>query len=359
MRFRKIIGYSSLATLPLVAVVSLSSLSAKEGSFLSTRPLPTPVRQTASSDPRCLHCHADRSRLQTDTSKPECQECHSTRPPVPPSYEITPIQIKEEKIIEQQLILIPEGPFMMGNNGRPTGEGAGDEDEQPEHRVTIKKPYYLDLYETTNAHYQRFVTAGGTEPPLHWRNGTYPSGKANHPVVYVSWYDADAFCRWAGKRLPTEEEWEKGARGGDGRHFPWGSDYDFKKANTPQYWLSKGVDVAKGDTMPVGSFEDGKSPYGLYDMSGNVYEWVSDWYLPYPGNQFPNIHYGQKNKVLRGGSWFDCLSYGCGLSAPSYNRSRFTPEIKNKGFGFRCAQDADQKPGKNERGSTKKGGRGT
>jgi formylglycine-generating enzyme required for sulfatase activity len=74
-------------------------------------------------------------------------------------------------------------------------------------------------------------------------------------------------------------------------------------------------------------------------MAGNVYEWVSDWYQSYPGNTVPNVHYGVKNKVLRGGSWYDCLSYGCGLSSPVYNRSRFAPAIKNKGFGFRCAQD--------------------
>ncbi|MFQ5949998.1 MAG: formylglycine-generating enzyme family protein, partial [Nitrospiria bacterium] len=89
----------------------------------------------------------------------------------------------------------------------------------------------------------------------------------------------------------------------------------------------------------VGSFENGKSPYGLYDMAGNVYEWTSTWYLPYPGNRVHNIHYGRRNKVLRGGSWYNCMSYGCGLSSPVYNRTRFTPEIKNKGFGFRCASD--------------------
>lgn len=344
MKLRTIVRRSSLVALSLVAVVSLSSFSVKEVSSLPTRRLPLPTDRASLSDPRCQHCHADRSTLQTDTSQPECQECHSARPPVP-AYEATQVQAKqEEKIIEQKMVQIPEGAFIMGNNGRPTGEGAGDEDEQPEHKVFVKS-FYIDVYETTNAHYKRFVDATGAEPPLLWRNGTYPPAKINHPVVYVSWFDADAFCQWAGKRLPTEEEWEKAARGSDGRHFPWGTPFDFKKANTPQYWLAKGIEVSQGSTLPVASFEEGKSPYGLYDMAGNVYEWVSNWYLPYPGNPFPNIHYGMKNKVLRGGSWYDCLSYGCGLSAPSYNRSRFTPEIKNKGFGFRCAKDAGEGTG--------------
>ena len=94
--------------------------------------------------------------------------------------------------------------------------------------------------------------------------------------------------------------------------------------------------------MPVGSFENGKSPYGLYDMAGNVYEWTASWYKAYPGNRTPNMHYGQKNRVLRGGSWYDCLSYGCGLSSPVYNRSRFNPEVKNKGFGFRCTKSSNE-----------------
>ena len=286
----------------------------------------------------CLHCHVDQAKLDTDTSKPECQECHGTNPTAPVYPMITVAQPGDEKIIEQKMVHIPEGPFMMGNNGRPSAEGSGDEDEQPVHQVFVKS-FYMDLYETTTAQYKRYIDATHADPPVHWKKGNIPPGLENHPVVYVSWNDADAYCQWAGKRLPTEEEWEKAARGTDQRHFPWGVQFDVKKANTPQHWLSKGIDVRKGSTMPVGSFEEGKSPYGLYDMAGNVYEWTSSWYLPYPGNEIPNIHYGKKNKVLRGGSWYDCLSYGCGLSSPVYNRSRFTPEIKNKGFGFRCASD--------------------
>jgi formylglycine-generating enzyme required for sulfatase activity len=244
----------------------------------------------------------------------------------------SPPRASAEGSVTQSLVAIPGGEFVMGNDGRGD-DGPGDEDERPSHRVTVKA-FRIDRYETTNAMYETFVRATRRDPPFHWVDGRIPAGKADHPVVYVSWHDADAFCRWAGKRLPTEAEWEKAARGADGRRFPWGDQFSPLKANTPQYWLTKRAD---GDTIPVGSFPQGRTPEGLDDMAGNVYEWVADWYQPYPGNQFPNVHYGTKNKVLRGGSWYDCLAYGCGLSSPVYNRSRFSPAIKNKGFGFRCA----------------------
>jgi formylglycine-generating enzyme required for sulfatase activity len=232
------------------------------------------------------------------------------------------------------MVTIRGGEFLMGNNGRGD-DGPGDQDERPAHRVRVNA-FRIDRYETTNAMYVEFVRATSRAVPHHWIGGTYPEAKADHPVVYVDWYDAEAFCRWAGKRLPIEAEWERAARGTDGRRFPWGDAWQPTNANTPQYWLTR---HEPGDTMPVGSFPQSRSPEGLADMAGNVYEWVADWYQPYPGNITPNIHYGTKNKVLRGGSWYDCLSYGCGLSSPVYNRSRFAPAIKNKGFGFRCAQD--------------------
>jgi iron(II)-dependent oxidoreductase len=235
------------------------------------------------------------------------------------------------------MVFIPAGEFVMGSNGRPLPEGDGDPDEGPAHLVYVPG-FWMDKYEVTNAQYSKYVRGTHAVPPRHWKNGDYPPVKTNHPVAYVDWFDANDYCHWAGRRLPSEEEWEKAARGTDGRHFPWGELFDFKKANTPQYWLVK---HEKGDTMPVGSFENGKSPYGLYDMAGNVYEWTASWYKAYPGNRIENIHYGQKNKILRGGSWYDCLSYGCGLSSPVYNRSRFNPEIKNKGFGFRCVKSPD------------------
>lgn len=328
----------STSTILLIVIVSIFSfLSSSKSASLSS--LAKPIHQEEVKEAlegKCLHCHGGGRALQQDLSQPECQECHGV--PTLPSEPVLIEMSEPQVMIKQEVIHIPAGTYVMGSPGRPAAEGRGNADEGPPHEVQVDG-FYIDLYETTNAHFQAYLEDTGVKPPLLWRGGVFPGAITNHPVVYVSWHDADAYCAWAGKRLPTEKEWEKAARGDDRRNFPWGVQFDTKKANTPQYWLAQGIEVYKGSTMPVASFESGKSPYGLYDMAGNVYEWVSDWYMPYPGNQVPNVHYGKRNKVLRGGSWYDCMSYGCGLSAPVYNRSRFTPEIKNKGFGFRCASD--------------------
>ncbi|MBI3609084.1 MAG: 4-hydroxybenzoate octaprenyltransferase [Nitrospirae bacterium] len=290
----------------------------------------------------CTNCHTADGPPKVDYSKPECLECHSA----PDDAIATTVSEKRSAATSgaaSEMILIPAGEFIMGNNGRGVTEGAGDPDEMPEHRAYLDA-YWIDKYEVSNTQYMAFVDMTRHRPPKHWQptgagqGMTYPPGKADHPVIYVDWYDANEYCHWVERRLPTEEEWEKAARGTDGRVYPWGNAFDPKKANSPQYWLAANKD---GDTMPVGSFENGKSPYGLYDMAGNVYEWTANWYKPYPLNHEFNVHYGEKNKIVRGGSWYDCLSYGCGLSAPSYNRSRFAPEIRNKGFGFRCAKSKE------------------
>lgn len=286
----------------------------------------------------CKECHPAVDTAKPNYSDPECLECHL--PPDEPMAVPTAIKTVAPPVPVNEMIRIPAGEFIIGNDGRTQMDGPGNIDETPRHRVYLDT-YLMDKYEVTNAQYKAFTDATNHRTPKLWKvpveghGMTYPPEKADHPVVYVDWYDAQAYCHWAGKRLPSEQEWEKAARGTEGWIFPWGDRFDTKKANSPQRWLSRDQ---KGDTMPVGRFEDGKSPYGLYDMAGNVYEWTSSWYKPYPGNQEFNAHYGEKNKILRGGSWYDCLSYGCGLSTPTYNRSRFAPAIRNKGFGFRCAK---------------------
>jgi len=193
-----------------------------------------------------------------------------------------------------RMVLIPAGPFLMGTNDRLPDEG-------PQHTVDLPA-FFIDIYEVTNLQYKKFIDETGRRSPAHFRNRSFPPGKADHPVTYVNWNDATAYCHWAGKRLPTDEEWEKAARGTDGRIFPWGDEFDVTKANTPVRWQAIGH---QGDTTPVGSFADGISPYGLYDMTGNVWEWTSSWYQAYPGNHTPSESYGKRYKTLKGGSWFD------------------------------------------------------
>ncbi len=239
---------------------------------------------------------------------------------------------KNREITEADLkdmLLIPDGEFIMGSDNRMR-------DEKPLHVVYLKA-FYIDRFEMTNEDYKKFVDAAGYHAPdnwLHdnWKGGNYPPGKGNHPVIFVNWNDADVYCKWRGKRLPREREWEKAARGTDGRTYPWGNEWDMNKSNNP-------LRGHKG-TMAVGSFKAGKSPYGLYDMSGNVWEWVDDYYLPHPGSDYVNPEFGQEYRLLKGGSWWDCSFYSCGISAPVFNRAFFDASTKNDSLGFRCAADA-------------------
>ena len=182
-----------------------------------------------------------------------------------------------------EMVLVPAGEFIMGSE-------EGDADEKPRHRVYLDA-FYIDKYEVTNARFQQFVQATGHRTQAeregsgytgdksglvdgaNWRAprgpGSSIAGLEQHPVVSVSQEDAKAYCTWAGKRLPTEAEWEKAARGTDGRTYPWGNQFDSTKGN---------FDGKNKGTVPVGTYEGGKSPYGAYDMAGNVWEWVADWY---------------------------------------------------------------------------------
>lgn len=229
-----------------------------------------------------------------------------------------------------EMVRIAAGAFLRGTNDRLFDEG-------PQHSMTLPA-FDIDRYEVTNAQYKHFIDATQRRSPDHFRNRTYPEGKADHPVTFVSWHDADAYCRWAGKRLPSDVEWEKAARGTDGRVYPWGNDINLAHGNTPMRWAAIGQD---GDTTPVGAFAGGVSPYGLYDMSGNVWEWTASWYTAYPGNKVESENFGERYKTLKGGSWFDCSFYKCGISAPTFNRAFFSAKTKNDTFGFRCARDVN------------------
>ena len=294
-------------------------------------------------EPKCMDCHTPDRRYSIDyTREDTCGECHdpvfSDRyAEIDSRYKTEAIHSKQETVEKRQksgskksgteserkdMVLVPAGEFTMGSNDWWPKSG-------PEHKKSVNA-FYIDKYEVTNKKYKTFVDSAGYKPPDHWEGNKIPAGRENHPVVYVSWFDADAYCRWTGKKLPTEAEWEKAARGTDKRAFPWGDKFRRENANTPQ--------LGKEDTMPVGSFEKGKSPYGVYDMAGNVWEWTSDWFLPYPGNTHPDENYGEMYRVVRGGSWYDCTYYRCGISAPTYNRIFFNPSTRNNNFGFRCAK---------------------
>src|SRR3954466_13927612 len=205
------------------------------------------------------------------------------------------------------MLLVPAGHFIMGSaDGKP--------DERPPHQVQLPA-FYIDKFEVTHLHYDKFIRATGRKPPVDWKNGLMPTKLANYPVVNVTIEDAATYSKWAGKRLPTEAEWEKAARGSDGRIYVWGNSPGKKKT-------ASGED-AKQRIQPVGSFPDDLSPYGVQDMTGNVWEWTSDWYGPYPGNDALEIEYGKKYRVIRGGGAIDY--YGVVSSRRCADRARSVP----------------------------------
>ncbi|HGJ66546.1 TPA: formylglycine-generating enzyme family protein [bacterium] len=224
------------------------------------------------------------------------------------------------------MVLIPAGEFQMGSN-------YGNRDERPIHTVYLDA-FYMDVYEVTNAQYKIFIDATGHRAPAYWNDPIYNA--PNNPVVAVDWNDAKAYADWADKRLPTEAEWEKAARGGlVGKRYPWGNNLTHNNAN---YAGTGGKD--KWDfTSPVGSFTP--NGYGLYDMAGNVWEWCSDWYdSNYYASCTKSNPIGPSSglyRVLRGGSWL----YGSGFyMRVNYRSYHDTPTALNPNIGFRCAMDA-------------------
>jgi iron(II)-dependent oxidoreductase len=234
--------------------------------------------------------------------------------------------------VTKNMVYIPKGHFIMGSDNEEYV------DENPHHRVFLKS-YFIDKYEVRNKEYEKFVLARGQRSPDHWNNyksgprgryRSYPVDQGDHPVVNVSWHDALAYAEWVGKRLPAEKEWEKAARGTKGWIYPWGNSAEGVKCNVNAELTS----LVLIGTKPVGSYPDDRSPFGCYDMAGNVSEWTADWYEPYPGNKKSKPDYGKQYKVLRGGSWRYEFSY-----ARCSNRDRAPRKKKYIELGFRTAVD--------------------
>ena len=282
--------------------------------------------------------------------------------------------------------LIPAGPFIMGSNKVDKDNVSGEYgnvkpwylDEHPRHRVKIPA-YYLEEHEVTNRQYLDYLTDGNSAMPEHWVKNGYIlrlrkkglqtvdidrlrklaanvflidkntlamskeeilrdiDAKLDYmdklPVVNVTWEQADHYCHWAGLRLPNESEWEKAARGSEGQEYPWGNDWRSNISNT-------GSEQWDMDLAPIESYPEDRSPYGIYDMAGNVSEWIDDWYEKYRGSDYDSENFGHKYRIVRGAGWGGGEGhYALKLFQRGAYRWYLPPEGTYNDVGFRCAGD--------------------
>ncbi len=265
----------------------------------------------------------------TNTPPPPPPTPTSRPTSTPASESVEPVETEEAGEVEPGappitgiMVEIPAGTFVLGNDNSDPNEAPAQDMDLP--------AFMIDTFEVTNADFANFVEATGyvtyregEGSPQNWR-AAYAEGKDNHPVVFVTFEDAQAFCEWAGKRLPTEFEWEKAARGPEGYLYPWGNDYDAAMLN--------GKDSGLRGTTAVGSYPP--NSYQLFDMAGNVKEWVESPYVAYPGSDYQDSHYSADFRSIRGGGWFDEAEF-----VLSTNRNGGDPKITaNDDIGFRCAK---------------------
>lgn len=242
-----------------------------------------------------------------------------------------------------EMVLIPEGPFQMGSQ-----PSEGDSDEMPQHMVYLPA-FEIDLKEISQAQFSKFSAATQYPKPVVpvFQDEITLITKPELPVVGISWNGASDYCHWAGKRLPTEAEWEKAAGGDQSFRWPWGNEFTEKEANLV------GDEDGYKYLAPPGRFESGRSPYGLYDMAGNAAEWVADWYdaeyyktAPFKVPKGPETG---KFRVYRGGSWNDSS-----VNARVAKRFTAAPHQTSAVIGFRCAKDV--RPGGTLKSSSSKSG---
>jgi formylglycine-generating enzyme required for sulfatase activity len=332
-------GYCGAATrprrqLPAWWVIALLLLVGAAGGWglAGARGVPTPqviekVVYVTPAPPKAVE--PTKTTAPTRAAEPTKAPTKATEPTKGPSPTLppAPIGIATQVAITDGMILlsVPAGEFLMGS---ADSDSDAQGDEKPPHKVYLDA-FWIDRTEVTKDQYQKCVAAGKCAAPSC--SGT---GQGNHPVVCVSWQDATNYCAWAGRRLPTEAEWEKAARGpstgsGDGPKYPWGNDApDGRRLN---------YNNQVGTTTAVGAYPPGASPYGALDMAGNVWEWTGDWYNEnYYRSALAQNPTGPTTgsyRVLRGGSWHDARR----LVRAAY-RLRLDPELRLVDLGFRCAR---------------------
>lgn len=223
------------------------------------------------------------------------------------------------------MVLIPAGKFTLGLDAAEQlpafiSDQTTAKNAQPRQEV-ILEAFFIDTAEVVYGDFMQFKPQAG-----------YAEGQFNHPMRGISWYEADAYCRWLGKRLPSEQEWEKAARGLNGNLYTWGNDFTRENANfgkTPQ---------------PPRKFPKDASEFGIYDLNGNVSEWTDSWYLPYPDSKYEDPSYGKKFKVIRGGA-FNKREHGFMKEFALLPYRNFTPpEMRSWDTGFRCARSVPSRP---------------